>query len=172
MQNAIDAQLSHKDHRPASKRRSMSVVIQNFSAPANVGAVFRSADAFGVECVYLCGSTVAPPNTKLRRLSRAAEKYVPYQVVDDAVSLVQHLKSNGMQIISLEITSNSLPLANAPLTGQPLCLILGTEDEGVAAELLALSDLVLHIPMCGHNSSLNVGSACAVALYELAYKSC
>jgi len=165
-----DQQLGHQDHHPVAQRRSISVVIQNFAAPANVGAVFRSADAFGVACVYLCGDTVAPPNTKLRRLSRAAEKYVPYKVVADAVALVQQLKMQGLQIISLEITANSLPLADARLTEQPLCLILGTEDEGVAPELLALSDLVLHIPMSGHNSSLNVGSACAVALYELTHK--
>ena len=170
MDQVPDPQLSHEDYRPAAKRRSISVVIQNFAAPANVGAVFRSADAFGVARVYLCGATVAPPNTKLRRLSRAAEKYVPYEVVADAVAVVKQLKAEGMQIISLEITANSVPLADVPVDDQPLCLILGTEDEGVAPALLALSDWVVHIPMCGHNSSLNVGSACAVALYEVAYK--
>ena len=170
MTNSQTRQLSHQDHQPAIKRRQVFVLIQNFAAPANVGAVFRSADAFGVARVYLCGNTVAPPNTKLRRLSRAAEKYVPYEVVPDALALAKQLKQQQVQLISLEITANSKPLAQMQLDERPVCLILGTEDEGVSAELLALSEQVLHIPMSGHNSSLNVGSACAVALYELAHK--
>lgn len=172
MTDAQTRQLSHQDHKPAAQGRQLFVLIQDFAAPANVGAVFRSADAFGVACVYLCGNTVAPPNSKLRRLSRAAEKYVPYKVVPDALALAEQLKSENVQLLSLEITANSKPLTRVQLDDRPVCLILGAEDAGVSAELLALSEQVLHIPMSGHNSSLNVGSACAVALYELAYKAC
>lgn len=160
-------QLEHRDHQPAGTGVRVSVLISDFSAPANVGAVFRSADAFGVHKVYLCGDTIAPPNSKLRRLSRAAEKYVAWEQHADAVRLVQQLKAQGVFIASLEITERSVPITEFAPPAQPLCLILGAEDSGVAPVLLALSDAVIHIPMAGHNSSLNVGSACAVAFYHL-----
>jgi tRNA G18 (ribose-2'-O)-methylase SpoU len=166
----LDRQLGHVDHRPAVVRRSVSVLLNNFQAPANVGAVFRSADAFGVARVFLCGATVAPPNAKLRRLSRAAEKYVPWQQAADALPLVQTLKAQGTAIVSLELTRRSIPLAQWQSPEGDLCLVLGVEDSGVSPELLMLSDAVVHIPMLGQLSSLNVGSACAVALYELACK--
>lgn len=163
-------QLEHRDHRPQAVGRSVSIVVNNFHSPANVGAVFRSADGFGVSRVYLCGDTVAPPNSKLRRLSRAAEKHVAWSVLPDAITLLQQLRAQGINIVCLERTEGSCPLPAWQPPAGDICLILGAEDEGVAQELLALADAVVHIPMMGATSSLNVGSACAVALYQLACK--
>lgn len=150
--------------------RHIQLVLNDFKSPANVGAVFRNADAFGVTCVHLCGGTQTPPNSKLRRLSRAADKFVPWQRHACAVTLVRQLKAEGIHIASLELTATSRALQNWQPAPGPWCVILGVEDEGVSDELLALSDVIVHIPMMGSVSSLNVGSACAVALYELACK--
>ncbi len=163
-------QLTHAEHQPDNIPQPFSLLLENFQSPANVGAVFRSADAFGCRCLYLCGTTIVPPNSKLRRLSRAADKYVPWQQHSCAQSLVRSLKAQGVRIASLELTANSTPLPHWQPTNEHWCLILGAEDVGVSAPLLALSDAVVHIPMFGHNSSLNVGSACAVALYQMACK--
>ncbi|AFU99214.1 RNA methyltransferase [Simiduia agarivorans] len=162
-------QLEHEDFAPAGTGLArLSILVDNFTAPANVGAVFRSADAFGAGKLYLCGDTICPPNSKLRRLSRAAEKYVAWEHRDDALALVRELRAAGTCIISLEITEHSRPLNRFTLPDGPVCLILGAEDRGVAPALLAESHAVVHIPMGGSNSSLNVGSACAVALYQFA----
>lgn len=164
-----DRQLEHRDHVPEGKGLSrLCIVVDDFSAPANVGAVFRSADAFGVGRLYLCGSSICPPNSKLRRLSRAAEQYVPWESRPDALPLVRELRAQGHCIVSLEITERSRPLHQFRLPEGPVCLILGAESCGVSPALLAESHAVVHIPMCGSNSSLNVGSACAVALYQFA----
>ena len=134
----------------------------------NVGSLFRIADALGVEKVYLTGRSAAPPNSKLRKASRAAEKYVPFSHAADPVLVVQELKASGYRIISLERTSASIDIRD--LTSEiadRICLVLGSENAGVNQTLLDLSEQTVHIPMLGQNSSMNVAMACAIATFEL-----
>ena len=136
-------------------------------SPFNVGSLFRIADALGVEKLWLTGQTITPPNDKIRKNSRATDKSVAYEYRADALSLIAELKSSGYKIISLELTSESIPLNQLTLDQRKICLILGSENEGVTPELLAASDVKVMIPMQGQNESMNVAIAAAIAAYEI-----
>lgn len=116
----------------------------------NIASLFRIADAFGVEKVYLSGSSPTPPNSKIRKTSRATEQYVPFFHERDPLSLIHKLKSSGYTIISLEITSASIDIRQLSVSDcKKICLILGSEKKGVTQELLDASDHTVHIPMQG-----------------------
>ncbi|GAA4350310.1 TrmH family RNA methyltransferase [Kangiella taiwanensis] len=166
-------QLEHADHlenKNTKKKgnRQISLLAHNITVPMNVGSLFRISDALGVEKIYVSGDTPIPPNNKIRKTSRSTEKYVPYETVENLVELINRLKEENYTIIALEITSDSVPLQEIQLgKTQKVCLILGSENTGVSEELLKLSDITTHIPMLGHNSSMNVATACGIAVYSL-----
>ena len=164
-------QLEHADHIDNQKhqlKRQVSLLAHDITVPMNVGSLFRISDALGIEKIYLSGDTPTPPNSKIRKTSRSTEKYVPYETADNPIELIQQLKEQNYTIIALEITSDSIPLQELKLEqDQKVCLVLGSENTGVSKELLELADITTHIPMLGHNSSMNVATACGIAVYEL-----
>ncbi len=165
-------QLTHAEHKPSEKKFPLSIIANDISSTANVGSLFRLCDALGIEKLYLCGDTPAPPNTKLNKTSRSTEKHVNYETGLNAEILLAQLKASGSFIISLEITSSSIAInsdefAKYISNKSPVCLILGSENTGVSEALLSLSDITVHIPMYGNNSSMNVISAASIACFEI-----
>jgi len=163
-----NVQLDHAQHRPAAAPLALRVLAHDLGLAANVGALFRVADALGVERLHLCGSTPRPPDVRLRRAARSADAHVAWEHADDPLAAVAALRASGWRIVSLELTTASVDVRTLPVApGDRLCLIVGAEGAGVAQALLDASDAVVHIPMRGHNSSMNLASACAIALFEL-----
>ncbi len=167
-----NTQLTHDDHQPSGLKFPLNIIANDISSPQNVGSLFRLCDALGIEKLFLCGNTPAPPNTKINKISRSTEKYVVFEQQENAVELVSTLKASGALIISLEITSSSLAIASEAFSkalgdGKEVYLILGSENSGVSEALLALSDITVHIPMFGNNSSMNVISAASIACYQI-----
>lgn len=161
-------QLEHDDFQVKSKKYPLCFLAHNIDVPMNVGSVFRIADAFAIEKVYLTGSSAVPPNSKIKKTARSTEKYVPHAYCECAITVVKQLKSQGYTIVSLEISSSSIDIRDFVASScDKICLILGSENQGVASELLALSDYTVHIPMLGHNSSMNIATACAIAAFEV-----
>jgi tRNA G18 (ribose-2'-O)-methylase SpoU len=161
-------QLNHQQHQVTSIKYPVCLLLNDFEFPANIGSIFRIADAFGIEKIYLTGTSPLPPNRKMMRTSRATEKFVPYEYKENAEAVVNKLKLQGYRITSLEITSSSTDIRQIVLSKEDkVCLILGSENEGVNTRLLTLSDETIHIPMLGENSSINVASACAIAVFEI-----
>ena len=161
-------QLDHTQHQRLKKKHSVCILLNDFESPANVGSIFRLADAFGIEKIYLTGTSPVPPNRKMMRTSRATEKFVSYEYQKNGSLVISELKAQNYKIISLEITSSSTDIRQLYLSKQEkVCLILGGENEGVSQELLVLSDKTVHIPMLGENSSINVASACAIAMFTV-----
>lgn len=161
-------QLDHDQHHATVIKYPVCFLAHDIDAPANIGSLFRIADAFGIEKIYLSGSSLVPPNSKIRKTSRSTDQYVPFSYEKDPFDLVKSLKSEGYTIISLEITSSSTDIRELTISGnEKLCLILGSESAGVCQELLDVSDKTIHIPMLGQNSSLNVATACAIATFEI-----
>lgn len=149
----------------------MCFLANDICTPMNIGSFFRIADALGVEKIFLTGKSVTPPNRKIKKTSRSTEKYVPYEYSPNPAEVINQLKSSGYKIISLEITSQSVDLANVELNSDDkICLVLGAENYGISEEILARSDVTAHIPMLGANSSMNVATACSIATYELTRK--
>ncbi len=167
-----NVQLTHEEHVRSTKKFPLSIIADDIIDPLNVGSLFRLCDALGIEKLYLCGKTPAPPNSKINKTSRSTEKSVDYEVHANAEMLVTRLKSSGFSIISLEITSSSLPISSDEFNQaidhtKPVCLILGSENTGISESLLSLSDITTHIPMYGNNSSMNVISAASIACFEI-----
>jgi len=164
-------QLNHQHHQAKSIKHPVCLLLNDFESPANVGSIFRLADAFGIEKIFLTGTSPVPPNRKMMRTSRATEKFVPYEYKESVEVVVNDLKSQSYRVISLEITSSSTNIRQLDLSKKDkVCLILGSENKGVNHQLLALSDETVHIPMLGENSSINVASACAIAVFEMVNK--
>ncbi len=159
-----------KTHDPARPTRTFPVCIvaDDIELPANIGSLFRIADAFGAEKLFLTGCSAVPPNRKIRKTSRASEQAVPYEHRERALEVILQLKAAGYVSVCLEITTRSLDIRRFEAGRHAkLALILGSENTGVRQELLDVADYTVHIPMFGQNSSMNVATACAIGLFEL-----
>ena len=140
---------------------------ENVTNAANVGSLFRTADAFGIEKLIFCGSPI-PLGRKMTKTSRSTEKYVDFEWCETAEVVLNKLKVSGYQIIALEIASNSISLSQMEFSSvQPLVLLIGDENFGVSEGCLKLSDHIVHIDMFGQNSSMNVVQAASIVLYEM-----
>ena len=169
-------QLTHDDHENPNIRYPLRLLLDDMNHPLNVGSLFRLSDALGIEKLYLCGDTPAPPNSKINKTARSTEKHVPFESHEKAAKLVRQLKKQNTYIIALEITSSSVDISSPEFIeifqqkkefADSYCLLLGTENTGVSQQLLELADLSIHIRMCGNNSSMNVVSAASIACYEI-----
>ncbi|MFH0857304.1 MAG: RNA methyltransferase [Candidatus Magasanikbacteria bacterium] len=145
-------------------KRQVSLILPNIRSCHNVGAMFRTADAFGIEKLYLVGYTAHPPKVQIDKVSLGAEKWIPWEGREDIFELLSELKENGYQIIALEKTPESEDIRNVQF-GEKVALIVGNEVDGVTEDILQKVDTVIHIPMCGKKESLNVSIATGIALY-------
>jgi tRNA G18 (ribose-2'-O)-methylase SpoU len=137
----------------------------------NVGSIFRTADGAGFSLLYLCGITACPPRREILKTSLGAEENVAWDYYTSALNILPRLKEQGVQVVGLELTPASTPLATAverKLLGKRLCLVVGNEVTGISAEVLPMCDLVCHLPMRGVKESLNVAVAFGIASYLLA----
>ncbi len=151
------------------------LICQNIRSRHNVGSIFRSADAFAVSKIYLCGYTACPPHPNILKTALGAENTVPWEHQKQTWQVVEELKSRGVVILALEKTKTSIPLVqilgNRPIILQAkkhgVGIILGNEVSGVTRKITNRADKVVHIPMYGQKESLNVAVAAGIALYHL-----
>lgn len=148
-------------------------VVEDVRSLWNVGAMFRTADGAGMDKIYLCGITGAPPRKEIEKVSLGAENSVNWEWQFGCVNILRDLKERGFNIVALEKNESSRPLTELLDDGKiakPLCLVVGNEVSGVSAEALSLSDIVAHLPMKGIKESLNVAVAFGIAAYALSEK--
>ncbi|NCN53059.1 RNA methyltransferase [Candidatus Wolfebacteria bacterium] len=153
----------------------MVVVLDNIRSLNNVGSIFRTADAAGVEKIYLCGITPEPvdrfnnPRPQLTKVSLGAEKNVVWEKVGRSLGLVRRLKKDGYKILALEQDNKSIKYFKfKKKKSEKIALILGNEVKGISASLLKEADKILEIPMRGKKESLNVSVAFGVVILYLA----
>lgn len=160
-------QLNHYNTNFIKKTFPIILVCDNVTNAPNIGSLFRVSDAFGIDKLILCGENISL-GRKLAKTSRATEKVMNYNICKSAFDVILQLKKEGHQIISLEITNNSIPIYNCNFSKDvPLVLVIGDENFGVSENILTLSDTIMHIDMFGQNSSMNVVQAANIALYEM-----
>lgn len=156
----------------------MIVILHNIRSLYNVGSIFRTADAVGVEKIYLSGITPKPvdefgkPRGQLAKVSLGGEKYVVWEKVQSTSKLVSKLKKDGYKIIAVEQSNKStvyhkLKAKNYKL--EKVALILGNEIKGLPPSILKKSDKILEIPMLGKKESLNVSVAFGIVAYYLRF---
>jgi tRNA G18 (ribose-2'-O)-methylase SpoU len=160
-------QLNHYNTHFQSKTFPITVVCDNVANAPNLGSLFRICDAFGVKELILCGQHI-PLGRKMTKTSRATEKVVNYRSQENCVDIINELKNKNYFLVALEITSTSHSLSSFTFpTNQSLALIVGDENFGISEAVLKLCDAIVHIPMYGQNSSMNVVQATNIALYEI-----
>ncbi|MBT4942125.1 MAG: TrmH family RNA methyltransferase [Candidatus Magasanikbacteria bacterium] len=142
------------------------LILPNIRSCHNVGAMFRNADAFGIEKIYLVGWTPAPPKPQIDKVALGAETWIPWEQRKSLKRLITTLKKKGVVVAALEQSAQSVSVHAAKITA-PTALIVGNEVTGVAPEILSLCDVVYDIPMCGKKESLNVSVAAGIALFSL-----
>lgn len=146
----------------------ISVILEDVRSMNNVGSVFRTADAFLIEKIYLCGITPTPPHREIRKTALGAEESVAWEYCEGVLPLIAMLKQDGYTIIAVEQTTDGVFLPNfQPQTEAKLVVIFGNEVEGVSQEAVDASDIVLEIPQQGTKHSLNVSVAAGIILYDL-----
>lgn len=150
-------------------RLPISILVENLRSVHNVGSIFRSADGFGAEKVFLTGYTAYPPRADLHKTALGAEDSVPWEYHLDPLIIARKIKSEGIKLVLVEQTreSNSVFDLDSSIDF-PICFIVGNEVEGVSEELASITDLHLELPMRGIKQSLNVSVATGIVGYELA----
>ncbi len=143
------------------------VVLDNVRSLHNVGSVFRTSDAFRVECIYLCGITAPPPHPEIHKTALGAENTVNWIYLENTLDAVQQLKTSGYKIWSVEQVENSVSLPNLKLKEGKYAVILGNEVHGVNQEVINHSDGCIEIPQFGTKHSLNVSVASGIVIWEL-----
>ena len=159
----------------ASKKMPLIIVLDDVRSMYNVGSVFRTADAFRVEAIFLCGITAQPPHPEIHKTALGAEDTVAWQHFPTALEAVASLKQQGYTVYSIEQCEGSTMLNDLPsLTSHlsPLAskfaLILGNEVKGVHQEVVDASDGCIEIPQFGTKHSLNVSTTAGIVIWEFA----
>ncbi len=160
----------------------MIVLLYNIRSLHNVGSIFRTADAAGVEKIYLCGITPAPfdelgrPRQQLIKVSLGAEKSVPWEKVKSTARLIDKIKNGpagrGYKIFAIEQSKKSIPYYKVKLSKSNLeraALVVGNEIKGLPSSILQRADKILEIPMRGKKESLNVAVAFGIITFSLLY---
>ena len=151
--------------RPSS---GIVLVLDNVRSAHNVGSAFRTADAFGVDKIYLGGICPVPPSPELRKVALGAEEVVPSEHVADVVSLVHRLQAQGHTVVAVEQTVHSVKLdAFRRVPGGKYALIFGNEVDGVQQSVVDAANFALEIPQQGTKHSLNVSVSVGVVLWGL-----
>ena len=161
--------LSADDYRTSAKL-PLILVLDSIRSMNNIGSIFRSADAFRIEGLILCGITAQPPHPDIHKTALGAEESVPWHYSSSALEAVRELQTKGYTVLALEQAHESLRLDHfVPEPGARYALVLGNEVKGVAEEVVAAADHCLEIPQYGTKHSLNVSVAAGVALWQLAH---
>lgn len=153
----------------------MIVILHNIRSLYNVGSVFRTADAAGVEKIYLCGITPTPidifgkPRPQLTKVSLGAERYVKWEKIKATSKLIDRLKKDGYKIFVIEQSKKSTPYYKLQIKNpkQKTALVLGNEIKGLPTSVLKRADKILEIPMKGKKESLNVSVAFGIVIFHL-----
>lgn len=165
-------QLEHHNTGFNPKQHPIFLICDHLTGAANIGSIFRLADAFGLQKIYFLGPEFEF-NRRIEKTSRSTHKNVDYEFIDNVENLPFTRSEEAINCIALEITNSSIPIQNLRLLQDlPTYLIIGNENYGVSDQLLSIASQSYHIAMFGKNSSMNLAQATSIALYEItnAYK--
>lgn len=144
------------------------VVLDDVRSLYNVGSVFRTADAFRVSCIYLCGITAVPPSAEIHKTALGAEFSVKWKYFQSAVDAVNELKSLGYTVYSVEQVEHSTSLDTfVPDKDRKYAVVMGNEVKGVQQSVVDASDGCLELPQYGTKHSLNVSVTAGIVIWEM-----
>lgn len=168
IQLSLDAlqRLNIEEYKAALKL-PIVLVLDNIRSMNNIGSIFRTADAFRVDEIYLCGITTCPPHREIHKTALGATETVNWKYFDNTLDAIAELKEKQFKIWALEQTDESVVLQD--MVSQPhIALVIGNEVDGVSDDVLSQCDGSVEIPQFGTKHSLNVSIASGIALWHLA----
>jgi 23S rRNA (guanosine2251-2'-O)-methyltransferase len=153
------------------KKLPIVIVLDNVRSLMNVGSIFRTADAFLLESIYLCGITGTPPQKEINKTALGATETVNWKYFNTTVVAVEELKKNGYKIFSVEQVENSTMLDKIePIKGEKIALVFGNEVDGVQQEIVNISDGFIEIPQGGTKHSLNIAVCAGIVVWQILVK--
>lgn len=157
--------VSVEEYKEVKKLR-VTVVLDNVRSEMNVGSVFRTADAFLIERICLCGITPQPPKAEIHKTALGAEESVAWQYYPTTLAAVEQLKAEGYRICSIEQVHDSVSLDQYVIEpGRKTAIVLGNEVKGVSQEVVDASDVCIEIPQHGTKHSLNISCCAAIVMW-------
>jgi len=151
----------------AMEKMPVTVVLDNVRSLQNVGAFFRTGDAFAVEHIALCGITAVPPNRDIHKTALGAELTVPWSYYETTEACIDRLHADGYEVLAVEQVEGAVPLDRfVPEPGRRYALVFGNEVDGVSQQVADRSDGALEIPQAGTKHSLNVAVSGGVVLWN------
>lgn len=169
--NVLEMNRLSVDEFKQSKKNPLIVILDNVRSMYNVGSVFRTADAFRIEALYLCGITSCPPHPEIHKTALGAEDSVDWVYCKNAVDAVKSLQQQGYEVLAIEQVEGSTLLQDfVPGDGKKYAIVLGNEVKGVGQEVVDCCDGCLEIPQFGTKHSLNVSTTAGIVMWELTSK--
>jgi 23S rRNA (guanosine2251-2'-O)-methyltransferase len=150
-----------------SEKLPVIVVLENIRSAYNVGSVFRTADAFLLQSIYICGYTAHPPHKEIKKTALGAEDTVDWKYFKNIREAIGELKKNGFEIYAVEQAENSTKLQAASFKQEKIAVIFGNEVTGVEQSTIEQTNGCIEIPQLGMKHSLNIATAAGVVLWEL-----
>jgi 23S rRNA (guanosine2251-2'-O)-methyltransferase len=156
------------DEFKTAQKIPVIAVLENIRSAYNVGSVFRTADAFLLQAIYITGYTCTPPHKEIKKTALGAEDTVEWKHFANATEAIALLKADGYKVFAVEQAENSLKLHKAAFTaGEKVAVIFGNEVTGVEQTTINLCNGCIEIPQLGMKHSLNIATAAGVVLWEI-----
>jgi len=172
MRKLLNEELDRKtiDEFKNATKTPIIIVLDNVRSLNNVGSVFRTADAFLVEAIYLCGITGTPPNKDIQKTALGSTETVWWKHYPNTVDAVNELKQNGYKVLAIEQAESAIMLNDFKPANEKLAIVFGNEVKGVQQEVMDASDGVLEIPQVGTKHSLNIAVSAGIVVWDLFQK--
>lgn len=170
MRKLLNEELERKsvEQFKRSEKSPFILVLDNVRSQNNVGSIFRTADAFLTEAIYLCGITAQPPHREIQKTALGATESVAWKYFAKTTDAIHELKEQGYKIVGIEQAAGSVELQNSNIKkGAKHALVFGHEVNGVAQEVIDLCDYCLEIPQFGTKHSFNIAISVGIVLWEL-----
>lgn len=170
MYKLLNSELNRKSTEEFRKavKNPFLIILDNVRSHNNIGSIFRSADAFLVEAIYLCGITATPPHRDIQKTALGATESVSWKYFESTLAAVGELKKTGYTVIGVEQAEGSVYLNDfKPEPGLKYGLIFGHEINGVAQDVIDICDYVIEIPQYGTKHSFNIAVSTGIVLWEL-----
>ena len=147
------------------------IILDNLRSLNNIGSIFRTCDSFNIEKIILCGICGTPPHREINKTALGATEFVNWEYHKSATKVIDNLKKNNYQIISIEQTKDSTDLNSFFLKKkEKIAFVFGNEVKGVSNEILSISDNCLKIPQFGKKKSMNVSVCVGIVLWDIYLK--
>ncbi len=150
------------------EKTSIIIVLDNIRSLNNIGAVFRTSDAFLIEKIYLCGITATPPHKDIHKTALGSTDTVAWEHVENTLDLVEKLKAENIKVCAIEQAEKATMLNDFKIEADTkYALVFGNEVKGVAQNVVDTSDMVIEIPQFGTKHSLNISVSCGVVVWDV-----